>query len=368
MSTQDFINMMILELRALQFEEEPDDYSKLTNNEDRIKYAFRYIYQHDVLPVMVCLRKTLTKANELLHAGNNSSDKPWKLAYELYTEAIVSAPIDSAQLSMAYGCRAGILSNAGYYEDALLDIERAFKIGYPDSIMASMYGLRAICFAALKGKTSPEVEHDMALAYKLLDKMIDSHRLGTKVLLDGFRKRTFIESAVKIDYNEFMPDASGDNPIILRATEAIEFKYTKRSGRQVFATRDIPAGEALITQNVYASIPHYISQISEDIRQESCEEKIYLKYCWYCTKRVWSGVPCNHCIYVIYCDEECRDVAWTEYHDIECNVISIMRCAKMESPWPMALRMTIKAFKEAGSFQALKEKIQQIDSNTGKID
>ncbi|KAK0073715.1 hypothetical protein PV326_013140, partial [Microctonus aethiopoides] len=76
---------------------------------------------------------------------------------------------------------------------------------------------------------------------------------------------------------------------------------------------------------------------------------------------LWAGIACHKCVDVIYCDENCRNKAWQEYHDIECSVISAISSEELNSLDSLTLRLTVKAYKEAGTLEKLQEKIHKID-------
>ncbi|KAK0168121.1 hypothetical protein PV327_001953 [Microctonus hyperodae] len=113
------------------------------------------------------------------------------------------------------------------------------------------------------------------------------------------------------------------------------------------ATRDINAGETLFVHKSYATV---------------IGPEFAYKYCWYCCKRAWSAVPCHKCIEVIYCDETCRDKAWSEHHEIECGIISAFTREDSDLYELLALRLTVKAYKEAGGLKKLRKKIKKIDA------
>lgn len=45
--------------------------------------------------------------------------------------------------------------------------------------------------------------------------------------------------------------------------------------------------------------------------------QIYLT-CSHCLEQSYNCMPCNSCVYAMYCTEECRREAWTDYHYLEC--------------------------------------------------
>ncbi|KAF7996531.1 hypothetical protein HCN44_002163 [Aphidius gifuensis] len=72
------------------------------------------------------------------------------------------------------------------------------------------------------------------------------------------------------------------------------------------------------------------------------------KFCCHCGRQLWSSVPCNTCIEVIFCSENCRNSANEEYHDIECPVLSSLRQFDLIDDQFIYPRIISKAIKEAG--------------------
>ncbi|KAK0073783.1 hypothetical protein PV326_013066, partial [Microctonus aethiopoides] len=195
---------------------------------------------------------------------------------------------------------------------------------------------------------SPEIEEALADARKWLDKMKETDKKYMTKILDKFPEGLSNKTPFKkFDYNALLPQPPQDNPKIPGASGAIELKYSDKFGRHVVATRDINAGEIIMVHTSYATV---------------IDSKYSHKNCWYCCKRAWSGIPCHKCVEVIYCNETCRDKAWSEHHEIECKVMSVITRENVDLYDLLALRLTVKAYKEAGSLKKLQEKIQKIDA------
>ncbi|KAH0557877.1 hypothetical protein KQX54_012523 [Cotesia glomerata] len=135
---------------------------------------------------------------------------------------------------------------------------------------------------------------------------------------------------------------------------AIAINYSEKFGRHIVATRDMMAGEVVSVKRAYALVL-------------SC--KYRFKLCWNCSKHCWSSVPCNTCSNVIYCSEECRNVAWKDYHEIECSILHglLSLVHDYEDIFLMSLKLFIKAIKKFGTVKALYESFQKIDSTEDLI-
>ncbi|KAK0072128.1 hypothetical protein PV326_000416, partial [Microctonus aethiopoides] len=156
---------------------------------------------------------------------------------------------------------------------------------------------------------------------------------------------SFEKPSAKDDFSKLMPKIPDDNLKILGVSGAVTLKYSQEHGRHVVATNDINVGEVIMVQK------SYVNNVDADF---------YYKYCANCCKDVFAGIPCHQCVNVIYCDEKCRDENWREYHDIECSVTSAM-IGNVISHILLILKLTVKAYKEAGTFEKLQENIRKID-------
>lgn len=127
-----------------------------------------------------------------------------------------------------------------------------------------------------------------------------------------------------------------------------------RYGRHLVATRNVLPGEVFYSSNPYVLFP-------SEVRQH--------QNCAHCLSFAWNGVPCDHCPTVVYCCNECKITAWREYHKIECSIIErsvrcddIVRTSKF-----ISVRLLIKALREAGSIEELRNSIKEVDNCKGKF-
>ncbi|KAK0158906.1 hypothetical protein PV328_009844 [Microctonus aethiopoides] len=284
------------------------DYEEIIKHEMANSFYVRDARYLDLKSVITGQLKSSEKATEFIEKGNEQFKKEnsWKDSLELYTEGVIHAPPNSSELARAYANRSAALCDGGLYDDAILDIGRALEIGYPDNLKPKLYTRRAMCSVLLNDAVNPDTEKDINDACHLLAKLNSDDAVNEIIN----KKLSTISSMKtphkKIDYQSFLPKIVKENTKLMGVTDAVELQYSEKYGRQVVATRDIRAGEAIYVHKPYASI---------------VESTVVHKYCWHCSKRVWAGVPCHQCVSVIYCNEKCRDEAWQEYHDIECLII-----------------------------------------------
>ncbi|CAD6201287.1 GSCOCG00000090001-RA-CDS [Cotesia congregata] len=329
---------------------EKDKSLPIISEEDKIELMIEHFLSTGP-PVIKNKRKDASRALELIKSANDSF-KLMRSMYliTMYTEAIMNAPIGSPELARGFASRSAALCNARLFEDSLKDIDRAMAIGYPDHLKGALYLRRAKNLLSLDPKMRPEVQEAIAEARRLMDKVdVDSEKKIDKALKKLRQKDSFSEPYKKWDSHKFLPPVPNDNPLIPRASGGIALNYNEEFGRHVIATRDIKAGETLILAKAY------VSAVKVDKMA---------KFCWYCLQRTWASVPCNLCINVVFCSEECRDKAWNEYHDIECRFLTAIKTENVDPTDILSIKMTIKAVKEAGSLEKLKEQVDMLDSMT----
>lgn len=350
----------ILALPSSRILLKPANFSELTNDEDRIKCVLQLLLDNNAIPETFIMRKknNETARNYLILGIALRDDNKVKEAAQAFTAAIVHVLPDSKLQDEAYFSRSKISFLNRYYDHALLDIDRCLRTGC--KCPAFVYAQRAYVLTALNyGKINPEAQE---FINKALESSIELSEKAQKELKQHLSlletNFMYLDAQKFFDHNSLIPEKPEENNKIVGASNAIELKYSEKYGRHIVATRDIKVGEALSIHKFYVSIPG-------DQFEDGKPENIY-RCCWNCSNRIISGVACHQCVNVIYCNEECRNTAWIEHHDIECPIINVMMVAGMKHKELMALRMTVLAYKEAGSLEALKEMINKIDSNKGK--
>lgn len=337
---------------------EPKEYSTLINAEDKIICILQWLLKYRKIPEHGILRKKNKKyahihQNRGIYKEQIPADACWE-----FTAAIVHATPNTKQYAIALECRASSWFRLGFYDHALLDMKRSLKSGYPDESKAVLYLAIAKILLAVNQNFTPEIHEAIANSRKWSKcRPIEDQKEIEETLnsLDTFNMCP--KPSVSFDFSKLMPATPQHNPKIIGASDKIELKYTEKYGYHIVATKDIRAGDTLTLTKAYAVIPN----------DKFTGSEAFINYglCWNCSKIVRSSVPCHQCVIVNYCDEKCRDMAWNEHHDIECNVITAMAAVDMQHNDLMALRLTTKAFKEAGSLRALRDKIKRIDTITG---
>ncbi|XP_057330763.1 SET and MYND domain-containing protein 4-like [Microplitis mediator] len=330
----------------------PDVLYEETGDEHSIKKMIQHLIESDALPILNHESKNEETAKKKLEEGNKMiSSVPLDKLIEIYSEAIAYALPGSELLARGFANRSAALTNGGMYEDSLKDIERAFEIGYPNNFKAKLYARKAKNLLALNSMMRSEVDDAITQANIWVEKMDDDNKKRVKKSLERLKTDKSFKKPVKLwESIVFFPETPDDNPKILRASGSIDIKNSEIFGRHIVATKDIKAGETLWVHRFYAF---------------TLKSEYRYRCCWNCSRSTWSSVPCNQCSNVIYCNEECRDTAWQNHHDIECPAItSILAHFKFHDCGDSCLfsvRLLVKALKEFGTVNALYEEVKQID-------
>ncbi|KAJ8682914.1 hypothetical protein QAD02_018706 [Eretmocerus hayati] len=298
------------------------------------------------------------KGNELFKSKSHNREIHLK-TLERYSQSIALAPNNSEELAMAYGNRSALTHHLKQYKECLEDCDRAIKITKSEVLKNKLTCRKLECLAAM-GDKSLESECDIAL-----------NSLKT-LSLDVKIKDNFVEKINNIKNNTLpdpiVPDSSKygkkskkskkpSSPSELFqhqdeipcASEAVTIEYNKRWGRHIVATRDINPGEIVAVEK------HFFQFVYPECMYWCCS---------YCTKFSWSSIPCQGCIYGIYCSEKCRSAAWVEFHRFECKIFPLVwdidRDLKSAT---QTIRFFLSVVHQAGGLAPLKQEFMRVQKN-----
>lgn len=244
------------------------------------------------------------KGNKM-YSGKDHSGLAHKAILSHYTQSIAFAPNNSVELAMAYGNRSALLMHLRKYEECLIDVKRALKI--PQSVQ--------------------------------LTEKLQSRRKECLKLIVINRSREFVEERDEIAIPESMQSKE-----IPCAADCVSLAYNEKFGRHMIATRDIKPGEIIIVERGYVVFPE--------------KEQMYLA-CSHCLSFCWNGIPCDGCVFAIYCNTGCKLQAWQEYHNVECHVIKNILCQqnmhKNLTEILTSIRFFIIAVKKEGIKRVIRE-------------
>ncbi|KAJ8667068.1 hypothetical protein QAD02_008730 [Eretmocerus hayati] len=287
------------------------------------------------------------QANEIYNKKVHSSQEHLQI-WKLYSKCVAFAPPLSKELSSALYNRSSLLFHLGKYTECMKDLTHAEKCDCSDLLKMKISYRRAECLTKMRNVSKADVEaavtqiQNLSLDDKLKnDTIIKLKRMSsTKVTSKYIVEEDNASQALDIDFQKGIPCAS----------TALALKYSEEFGRHVVATRDIKPGEIVIVEKMLPLL----------------NQSALYTHCSNCSKVAWASIPCDTCGFAMYCSSNCKNDAWNRYHDIECNIISLLDFEtdsdEIES---QSVRLVIRAFKECnGSISALKEKLTKIDNST----
>ncbi|XP_044005659.1 SET and MYND domain-containing protein 4-like [Aphidius gifuensis] len=273
---------------------------------------------------------------------------------EAYTKSIAHAPIGSSELSLAYGNRSAVLFKARLYEDCLLDIERSLKAGYPDKLKTKLFLRQSLCFKALKPSSHIETGISMASAMQWLPNL-KKNNPNYNIKDEYSKMMNQLEKPRDTNTAKFKPTIKNKSSIIAGGSDAIKLIKSNRNNQHIVAARSIKSGEFI-----------YINKPFEMI---TCDDKRY-NTCWHCCRQTLAGIPCDKCPNIVFCSQECKNIAWNEYHELECPISSFSKklelCVEDEWQFQLTIKILSKALKATGGIDALDKKINEVDSKKDK--
>ncbi|KOC68328.1 SET and MYND domain-containing protein 4 [Habropoda laboriosa] len=301
-------------IAANKFEDIITKYKALQTDEERIIFTLNCMLEYDIIPEiwggMKDAKESESKrelANQL-YIKSTIDNSVYVDLLKLYTQSIAYAPNPSKELALAYANRSVMFLKFRKYEECIRDIERSLPINdnYREKLNEKLI--------SIKKMKIPNKASKMSI---------------TKSCQSPFHK-------IKT-YNVEFPCAS----------DAVGVNYNEEYGRHVVATCNINAGEVLVIEKPYSSLLAFGNRHT---------------HCSNCLKVCWALIPCDHCIFAMYCSEECKTSEWEKYHDMECAIVPHMLKMKFNKLDVFSLRLAIQNVKEATSIPDLREELKEVDS------
>lgn len=285
------------------------------------------------------------KYGNKLYLQKDHDDKPYREIFAHYCKSIITAPIRSEQLILALANRSALLLDMGKYQDCILDVDKALNIIANSNILLKV---KLLCRKAECLKKLGLLVHSSDVLNEAENYTIaidEKSKCTCEKLINRVKRISVCNKSASVDKNMSLP-------VTREVLDHISIDCNERYGRHLIATKDYLPGDIIFVEKLYATIVH---------PENSC------LLCNYCLKYAWSGVPCEQCDWAIFCCEECREKALTEFHDVECKLISHLKLLD-ELLFPyynISLRLLILGIREVGSISKLKEALKSVDNYQG---
>lgn len=258
------------------------------------------------------------KEGNLLYLSVHGEDTHMQVL-SLYSKSIAFAPENSEVLALAFGNRSALLLHMQKYEECIIDIDKAVSISKSDELKTKLLARK---------ETSKKLINEINLK-KISETKICKGFAGEKV-------------SKKLEIPKIVP--SKKVPCI---SKGVTLRNSEKFGRHMVADKDFKPGEIIGVEEAYVGFPQ--------------PDKLYVIFS-HCLSQMWNGIPCDFCSMSIYCSKNCKNLAWQEYHEIECSIVANIESICSEKPVVQlivlektALRFFIKTVKSHGLENMIQE-------------
>ncbi|XP_011502584.1 PREDICTED: SET and MYND domain-containing protein 4-like [Ceratosolen solmsi marchali] len=341
-----FNKMTLMQRKILSLKFKTADTDEL-----RIIAALNTMKIFQTIPEIKCESKNSKISIALRIEGNRifistQSVKELLKVWELYSKSIAKAPNGSEELCLAYANRSALLIKLCKYIECIEDINRALELNYQSHLKIKLLFRKIKCL---------HLSNDIV---KLKD-TIEEAKFCLRNINLSCNKKKYEEQLMKVEY--FNTKSFSKINVITRvpsyvshknipsASKILTIKFSEKFGRHLVTTCKVDAGEILIMERPYANI--------------LMPEAIYT-HCSHCLQVYWALIPCEFCIYAMYCSYKCKNEAWKQYHDIECLVTGYLLNIDFNKCKLFSMRLTILALRQAGSIEKLKHIVQNANNYT----
>lgn len=329
---------------------------KVANTDElRVSIALSTMEMFNIVPQAKCEVKNSKTSTDLRNEANrifvscrNNVEELLK-AWEFYSKSIATAPDASQELSLAYANRSALLIKFHKYKECIQDINRALSFNYPKHLKSKILWRKLECFKMLN--VTNDVNDTIEETANFL-KNINFDNDDLEKLEDKFKK---LESSLlrsKATKIRDFPSLNKTHEKIPCASDALTVKYDESFGRHVVTTRKVDPGEILVIEKPYATILK--------------SDEVYT-HCSHCLQLHWAMIPCEFCIYAMYCSNECKNKAWKQHHDIECPVTGYLLDLDYNKCSLFSMRLALLALRELENVNNLKSYLKETDCCKGTV-
>lgn len=298
------------------------------------------------------VEKNEYESTEFKESGNkfllsNPTIQGYLEALKLYTRSVAYAVPESKELALAYANRSATLLKLNRFEDCLVEIDRALQNNYPDKSIPKLLIRKAECLEKLATESYTKAKFWLSKA--VIGSEFDRQYMDRKLKDYPLVK----PKSVPFDDECIIPEIKSRNKKYPCASDAIDVTFSPYFGRQVVATRDIEPGEILIAEKAYS--------------KTIWSDNLY-SHCFYCMANLWTCIPCEYCVNSVFCSEKCKIEAWEECHQYECSVYDVMLQYDNYQPLDeVGAKLAVQMTLEAGGIEELRERVNNVQGNSGKI-
>ncbi|KAL7630318.1 UNVERIFIED_CONTAM: hypothetical protein RMT77_019532 [Armadillidium vulgare] len=318
------------------------EFSKIHNDYDRIKYILQF-EKH--MNLKFNIPKHNSKSEEFASALErefknycNAQADNLNHGLKLINRSIQFTPgEDRKRLGISLYIHNRLMKRAWIkimllkFDEAREDAHRSLQYHFNPSVMWNSYEVLGHCYAKIGKNNTAEVFFSQALGRMKQSNLDQKRKTVTETRINSLFKRikgrkdiggpvkniTEVLTAPQVSY--------GVNKTLICATDAVKVKINEKTGRGLYATKDIYPGDVIMVDKPYVSV--------------LCRENFETR-CINCFKRFKSPIPCDTCSRVWFCSEECLKDPNAGFHSSECKVLHLLYENKMckETPAPLVFR------------------------------
>ncbi|XP_035673672.1 SET and MYND domain-containing protein 4-like [Branchiostoma floridae] len=343
-------------------QEMSSDFLQLSTNQQRVSYALSIPSVHSYIKVKPMFKgKSAMEATKLREFGNKMfGQKDYDSALQMYSESVLKAPFDpnvnhpvahgnmngsshgraqcdkndvttndGNEFSLALANRSAVLFSLGKYDLSMKDIDLALHHGYPKELTYKLHERKGRCLWNL-GRDEEALQSFLTAKEHVTKSSLNSKkRKSWKATVDKQiaalqRTPSSVESADPSSTTNIPSVSYGTNSTFPSLSTAVEIRQSEQRGRHAVAAQDIRVGDVLIVEKPYGSV----------VLPEQGDT-----HCDYCCRRVSAPLPCQQCSTARYCSHECADLAWTQYHGVECQYLGLIHSSGVGGMGHLALRL-----------------------------
>lgn len=335
------------------------EFASCSTNDDRVAFI---LDRNDVCSLFACKpafeAKSASESKASREKGNVHYQKQeYNAALACYSKSVIMAPHPdnsgdsgtSDELTLALGNRSATLYQLHRYNESIIDIDLAFKYHFPAHIQYKLYDRKGRCLTE-EGYVDEAIDcfchvKDSLCMTKLNDKQKDKIVLNSNNQIEQCKNNTSNHddekqqsTKNKVTCNGKLPVAASDlcppeiEPKSKRfavAAEGFDVKYASSKGRYAVASLNITVGSNVVCERPFASV---------------LDSAQYLIRCFHCFKQLrCEPIPCQQCITVRYCSDDCRQQSWQCYHGWECRYLGLLNASGTGYIAQLALKTVVTA-------------------------
>ena len=201
------------------------------------------------------------------------------------------------------------------FRSSIADVDNAILTGYPSNSLHKLLERKGKCLL-LSGEKHAAIEVLNSARQALLEhsnipqsKPQNFLAFTDQLISDSSHSSNDTDISNKIHrLHDPLPNIEEKGGKMQCAAAFVRLAHDDNRGRGLYLTRDVEAGQLLMVEKPYMSV--VLNNYSPS-------------HCNYCCSRCFSGIPCRHCVDVVYCSEQCRMNAHRDNHQTECGLLQV---------------------------------------------